>query len=160
MPYPHTPGSKGEADTGKKAAEQMKDKAGTLRRMALDCLSMNLFRADLDGRSSGMTADEVATKCRCDILAMRPRLSELKRRGIIEDSGQRRSNKSGKLAVVWQLALNPQPRNGVDDVKEPTGEGSVSLTSQQSDLFRGDDPGRVHQDAGSHRANSRTAFGV
>ena len=62
MPYPHTPGSKGEADTGKKAAKQMKDKAGTLRRMALDCLSINLFRADLDGRPSGMTADEVAAE--------------------------------------------------------------------------------------------------
>lgn len=107
MPYPHTPGSKGEADTGKKAAAQMKDKAGTLRRMALDCLSRNLSQAGFDGQPSGMTADEVAATCRIDILAMRPRLSELKRRGIIEDSGQRRSNKSGKLAVVWQLALKP-----------------------------------------------------
>ena len=131
MRYPHSPGFKGEANTGKEAAKDIQGRAGTLRRLALDCLSMDLLRFDLAERPPGLTADEVATQCRCSILAMRPRLSELKGRGLIEDSGQRRSNKSGKAAVVWQLVLNPQSKEVAD------AEESVS----QQDLFRGDEPG-------------------
>jgi len=135
MRYPHSPGFKGEANTGKEAAKDIQGRAGTLRRLALDCLSMDLLRFDLtDGH--GLTADEVATQCRCSILAMRPRLSELKGRGLIEDSGQRRSNKSGKAAVVWQLVLNPQSKE-VADAEESVADETVS----QQDLFRGDEPG-------------------
>jgi len=36
-----------------------------------------------------------------DRWSIQPRTSELKRKGLIMDSGQRRPNCTGKLAIVW-----------------------------------------------------------
>jgi len=47
------------------------------------------------------TPDEIAARLHLSILAVRPRCSELFRRGKIKDSGLRRKNASGKTAVVW-----------------------------------------------------------
>ena len=35
-------------------------------------------------------------------LAIRPRISELRAAGLIEDTGHRRKNKSGMSACIWQ----------------------------------------------------------
>ncbi len=49
-----------------------------------------------------LTADECALELQEDRLAIRPRLSELHKQGIIQPSGTRRRNASGKDAQVWR----------------------------------------------------------
>ena len=50
-----------------------------------------------------MSADHCAKWLGYSILSIRPRFSELKALGVIEDSGQRSKNASGRAAVVWRL---------------------------------------------------------
>lgn len=50
-----------------------------------------------------MSADQCAALLSEDKLSIRPRFSELKALGVIEDSGSRAKNASGKSAVVWRL---------------------------------------------------------
>lgn len=85
--YPEAPGWKG-TDTSREAGQTVD--AETLRELVLAQV------AKCDG-----TADEIATALGVDRLAIRPRCSELKRLGQIRDSRQRRSNVSGKRAIVW-----------------------------------------------------------
>lgn len=92
MTYPHTPGA-ALVDTSIAAAESVD--ATTLRRMALDVLRR---------WPSGLTADEVALVMRRDVLSIRPRLTELKRLGMVRDSGVRRKNRSGRNAAVMVAA--------------------------------------------------------
>jgi predicted ArsR family transcriptional regulator len=49
----------------------------------------------------GMTADELAAHLDMDRYSIQPRTSELKRRGLINDSGRRRPNATGRMAIVW-----------------------------------------------------------
>ena len=49
------------------------------------------------------TADEVAGKLGISILSVRPRFSELAASGRLVDTGERRSNSSGKMAKVWKI---------------------------------------------------------
>lgn len=89
--YPLQPGFK-DTDTSKAAAQAMKPTAATLRSQCLRCLAFGDY-----------TADEVALDfLRESVLSIRPRFSELKRLGKIEDTGQRRRNASGKSAIVWK----------------------------------------------------------
>lgn len=90
--YPHAPGYK-RAGTSSDAAHAVKSKAATLR----DEVLRELSRAAL-------TADEVAERLSESVLSVRPRLSELSARGLIEETGQRRRNASGKMAAVWRAA--------------------------------------------------------
>lgn len=53
--------------------------------------------------SGALTADECAEEMGFDRLVIRPRFSELAKLNLIEDSGQRRKNVSGKMAIVWTL---------------------------------------------------------
>ena len=92
MTYPHTAGA-ALVDTSIDAAEQID--ASTLRREVLRVL----YRWP-----EGLTADEVATVMRRDPLAIRPRVTELKRLGCVRDSGVRRKNRSGRNAAVMVLA--------------------------------------------------------
>jgi hypothetical protein len=39
-----------------------------------------------------------------DRWSIQPRTTELKRKGLIRDSGQRRPNSTGKQAIVWIAA--------------------------------------------------------
>ncbi len=89
--YPNVPGS-AALDTSQDAAESMRESAPTLRAKALDVLR----------RRNGMTADEVADSLGKSVLAIRPRVTELFKLGLIEDSGYRRANASGRMAVVWR----------------------------------------------------------
>ena len=52
----------------------------------------------------GLTADEIAAKLGESVLAVRPRVSELFRAGLIEKTGDRRPNASGLNAHVWKKA--------------------------------------------------------
>jgi predicted transcriptional regulator len=56
---------------------------------------------------SGLTADEVAEFCGASMLAIRPRVSELKNDGMIEDTGKRRKNESGHIATIWRVRHEP-----------------------------------------------------
>jgi len=89
--YPNVPGYKAQ-ETSKQAAIEMTDEATGLQ---LDCLRAL--------EEANRTADEIAGRFNKSILAIRPRLSELLRKGKIEDSGERRPNDSGKKAIVWKL---------------------------------------------------------
>lgn len=88
--YPNKPGFKAKG-TSEEASDSMQSTAKTLRESSLRALQ----------GSKGLTADEVASTLSQSILAIRPRLSELKLKGLIKDSGLRRKNHSGRNAVVW-----------------------------------------------------------
>ncbi len=49
----------------------------------------------------GFTADELAAWLELERWTIQPRTSELSRKGLIRDSGRRRPNATGKLAIVW-----------------------------------------------------------
>lgn len=89
--YPNYPGSK-RRKTSRLAAKAMRQKAPTLRDRAMEVL-----------RAYASTADEIAKALHVSILAVRPRISELVELGIVEESGNYRTNDSGKLAIVWKI---------------------------------------------------------
>jgi len=95
MTYPTSPGHKATGTSAASAAK-MASAAPVLREK---CMSA------LEGRP--LTADEVAAACGESILAIRPRISELKRAGDIIDSGDRRPNASGHRAIVWKIKSDP-----------------------------------------------------
>lgn len=88
--YPSSPGFK-RAGTSEEAAKAIAPKAATLRDQVLAAL-----------KEHALTADECATYLRRSILSVRPRLSELEALHLIEDTGRRRMNISGKSAIVWR----------------------------------------------------------
>ena len=51
------------------------------------------------------TADEVAERLGESVLSIRPRITELKRMGRIEDTGLRRTNESGHRAAVMRTRV-------------------------------------------------------
>lgn len=92
MRYPDAPGHR-NVDTSMAAADAMAPKLGRLQRMARAAIR--------DAGADGLTADELAARLELDRASIRPRTSELKRKGLIRDSGRRRRNASGKAAIVW-----------------------------------------------------------
>ena len=93
--YPETPGHR-NVETSIAAAEAIAPKLGRLQRMAEGAIR--------DAGAQGLTADELAVRLEMDRWSIQPRTSELKRMGRIQDSGQRRPNSTGKLAIVWIAA--------------------------------------------------------
>lgn len=89
--YPNSPGSKGR-NTSRSAAQDCKDLARELQIEILRLLTVNNY-----------TADEMASMLKRSVLALRPRVSELVKKGLVEDSGERGTNSSGKGAIRWQL---------------------------------------------------------
>ena len=98
--YPDGPGYQA-TDTSRQAAEAIADIAPTLRDRAL-----GIVTAALDG----VTADQVAGALEASVLSIRPRIAELNLTGKIIDSGRRRSNRSGRRAIVWILASRGETR--------------------------------------------------
>lgn len=89
--YPESPGYKVPGPS-EQAARSVAS-AETLRAQCLECL-----------RHRSLTADEVASALGESILSCRPRLSELRAKGLIRDTGTRRANRSGKSATVWRAS--------------------------------------------------------
>jgi hypothetical protein len=87
--YPECPGHK-VGGTSEAAAAEIKPSAKVLQVRVFSML-----------KHRDLTADECADLMGESILSIRPRFSELKRIGMIHDSGERRKNASGKSAVVW-----------------------------------------------------------
>lgn len=90
--YPDAPGHR-NVDTSIAAADALAPKLGQLQRMAETTIR--------DAGHSGLTADELAARLGMDRWSIQPRTTELKRKGLIRDSGQRRQNATGKQAIVW-----------------------------------------------------------
>lgn len=90
--YPAAPGFK-EPTTSKEAASAIAGRAEHLRDRCLTYLA---------NRPS--TADEIAEALGETVLAIRPRITELKQTGRIERTGERRKNASGAKAHVYRVA--------------------------------------------------------
>lgn len=89
-PYPSAPGYK-RPGTSQAAAEAVKPVAKPLRDQVLTLLKIQ-----------PLTADQCADWLGVDRLAIRPRLSELVKMNLIEDTGETRPNKSLVKATVWK----------------------------------------------------------
>src|SRR5262245_4899842 len=89
--YPEAAGWKVEGPS-REAAGSIS--AGTIREEVLKWLM----------RYGAATADEAATALGYTPFTMRPRLTELKVLGLVEDSGERRANLSGRQATVWRVS--------------------------------------------------------
>ena len=90
--YPDAPGHRHVA-TSVAAADALAPRLGRLQRMAQTAIR--------DAGSEGLTADELAARLGMDRWSIQPRTSELRRKEMIRDSGQRRPNATGKMAIVW-----------------------------------------------------------
>ena len=90
--YPNAPGHH-DVDTSVAAANALAPKLGRLQRMA--------EHAICKAGDNGLTADELAARLGMDRWSIQPRTTELKRKGLIRDSGMRRPNATGKQAIVW-----------------------------------------------------------
>lgn len=90
--YPDVPGHRNVA-TSIAAADSLAPKLGRLQQMARSAIR--------DAGTEGLTADELAARLTMDRWSIQPRTSELRRKGLISDSGQRRLNATGRLAIVW-----------------------------------------------------------
>ena len=96
--YPEHPGAK-VSGTSQDAAYAMAEHAPTWRERCLELIEQ---RGDL-------TTDEAAEILQVNILAVRPRFSELRTMGKIEHTGARRTNESGMTANVWR-AVPARPK--------------------------------------------------
>jgi hypothetical protein len=92
--YPGTPGAKGQDSTSQKAAAAMATRAPCLRLLAMRTLA----------RLEVATPLEVVAAAKVTREALQPRLSELRAIGLVEATGARRQNPSGKWAAVLQLS--------------------------------------------------------
>ena len=90
--YPDAPGHR-SVDTSIAAAEAIAPSLGRLQRLAMEAIR--------DAGPQGHTAEELAAVLKLDRFTVQPRTSELRRKGMIHDSGQRRQNATGKRAIVW-----------------------------------------------------------
>lgn len=86
--YPDAVGFR-DTDTSKAAADSID--AATLRALVMGLMVKGYL----------VTADEAAKMLKIDRLSIRPRFSELKKQGLVRDTGQRHPNDSGKKAIVW-----------------------------------------------------------
>lgn len=95
--YPAAPGYRKGSDTSKEAAEKIAPVASTLRgRVA------RLFKKNFPG---SFTADEAAKALNLSPFAIRPRVTELAAAGLIERTGERRSNPTSTMrAHCWRAA--------------------------------------------------------
>lgn len=91
--YPNCAGSKGEAETGKDAAAAMNLHLGRVQQLVADTVEAAGAR--------GMTPEELSEATGLERTTVQPRTSELRAKGILRDSGQRRLNRSRKRAIVW-----------------------------------------------------------
>ena len=91
--YPDIPGAKGADGTSQEAAEAIAPCVSYLRRVAIRSL-------DRLGEATVLEAVALAKVAR---ESLQPRFSELRAMGLVEPTGARRRNPSGKYAAVLRL---------------------------------------------------------
>ncbi len=93
--YPDTPGYQ-NTETSKAAARSMVSIAETRREEVFSKISASSFK--------GITAEQIRKSlelsCNCKVY---PRISELRKKGRILDSGRKRRNENGRLATIWTI---------------------------------------------------------
>lgn len=92
--YPNHPGFK-VVGPSKQAAEKVEPKSKIIRDKIVEILKQH--------HRIGLTADELAFLLDASVLSVRPRVTELLRMNILEDSGGRRKNEMGSTVTVWRL---------------------------------------------------------
>jgi hypothetical protein len=90
--YPNAPGHRG-IDTSIEAAGLIAPTLGHLQAVTR--------RAILSAGKHGATAHELCDSLNMERTSIQPRISELRQKRLIADSGQRRRNSSGVNAIVW-----------------------------------------------------------
>lgn len=90
--YPDHPGFK-VTGTSQDAAIAIAAHAKTVRAKVWACIQ---------SKPNGVTADEIAEALHLSVLTVRPRVSELRRQGLIEPTGERFCNSSGMTANAWR----------------------------------------------------------
>lgn len=107
--YPNSPGYK-EGDTSKDAADRISGRVAILRQQALDYIKANPLK----------TADQIANALNETPLSIRPRITELRKAGLIRNEG-RGVNASGCSAHRWREATpaerQARARNDGDDIE-------------------------------------------
>jgi DNA-binding MarR family transcriptional regulator len=71
---------------------------------SLGYLQAKVLCTIVEAGSRGLTTNELAERLRIDRGSIQPRTSELRAKGRIRDSRQRRLNANGKKAIVWIAA--------------------------------------------------------
>lgn len=97
LDYPRSPGWQ-KPETSIEAAETIAPRLKHLQAMVLGAIA--------EAGDHGRTADEVAVRLDLTPFTARPRCTELRELKLIEDSGFRRENESGRKAIVW-VAVTP-----------------------------------------------------
>ncbi len=90
--YPNAPGHR-NVETSMDAADALVAKLGRLQQRVRTAIR--------NAGRSGLTAEELAAVLQESIRAVQPRTSELQRKGLIRDGGDRRFNSTGRRAIVW-----------------------------------------------------------
>ena len=95
--YPDGPGYKGSSDTGRQAAEYYAPQAGTRRAEVLAALE-----------KGPATAEEIGERIDLQWYLVRPRLSELRARGLVKDTGNRGAGALGGKVITWSLTTQEE----------------------------------------------------
>ncbi len=90
--YPNAPGHRG-IDTSIEAAAVIAPKLGRLQALTLQAIRL--------AGCTGITAHELCDRLKMERTSIQPRISELRRKGLITDSKMRRRNASRVSAIVW-----------------------------------------------------------
>ena len=90
--YPNSPGWKAR-ETSRAAAEAIAPQAKSLRARVLDEIA----------KAPG-TPEQIAHRMKAPLMNVRPRCSELARKGLIIDSGARGQAMGGREAIIWRAA--------------------------------------------------------
>src|SRR5688572_19770987 len=93
MTYPNTPGFR-DLETSRQSAEKIATHAATVRDKVA-----TLYKHGYVG-----TPDKIAAALGISILTVRPRVTELIKRGLLIDTGARQKNESGHSAKVYRWA--------------------------------------------------------
>ena len=90
--YPNTPGHRG-IDTSIEAAALVAPTLGRLQAITRQAI--------LSAGRHGATAHELCDRLDMERTSIQPRISELRQKRLVADSGYRRRNSSGVNAIVW-----------------------------------------------------------
>ena len=95
-PYPFEAGSKTKTGPSKEAAQELNKKGRPERLRDKVIAALELY--------GPLTADECSDQLSESVLSIRPRFSELSRRGRILKTGNTRPSSQGKNQAVWRVA--------------------------------------------------------